>query len=62
MQILNAYLIDGYKNNPKNSSTTKVGEYIPSSFSMSTILSFRSTENRHNVYEVKIAWEKVVDP
>ena len=55
MQILNAYLIDGYKNNPKNSSTTKVGEYIPSSFSMSTILSFRSTENRHNVYEVKIA-------
>ena len=25
--------IDGYKNNPENSSTTKVSEYIPSGFS-----------------------------
>ena len=26
---------DGYKKNPENSSTTKVSEHIPSSFSMS---------------------------
>ena len=32
--------IDGYKNNPQNSSTTKVTEHIPSGFSMSTISSF----------------------
>ena len=41
--------IDGCKNNPENSSTTKVGEHIPSGFSMSTILSFRSIENKYNV-------------
>ena len=29
--------IDECKNNPKNLSTTKVGKYIPSGFSMSTI-------------------------
>ena len=29
--------IDVYKNNPKNIYTTKVGEHIPSGFSMSTI-------------------------
>ena len=29
--------IDECKNNPENPSTTKVGEQIPSSFSMSTI-------------------------
>ena len=32
--------IDGCKNNPKNSSTTKVGEHIPLGFSMSTLSSF----------------------
>ena len=42
--------IDGWKNNPKNSSTTKVSEHIPSGFSMSTISAFRSIENKHNVY------------
>ena len=42
--------IDGWKNNPKNSSTTKVSEHIPSGFSMSAISSFRSIENKHNVY------------
>ena len=35
-----------------NSSTTKLSERIPSGFSMSTISSFRSIENKH---EVKIA-------
>ena len=33
------------KNNPENSSTTKVGKHIPSGFSMSTISSFKSSEN-----------------
>ena len=46
--------IDGCKNNPENSSTTKVSEHIPSGFSMSTISSFRSIENKHDVYKVKI--------
>ena len=34
--------IDGYKNNPENSSTAKVRKHIPSGFSMSTITSFKS--------------------
>ena len=37
--------IDGCKNNPENSSTTKVSEHIPSDPSMSTMLSFKSIEN-----------------
>ena len=37
--------INGCKNDPENSSTTKVSEHISSSFSMSTISSFRSIEN-----------------
>ena len=45
--------IDGCKNNPANSSTTKVSEHIPSCFSMSTIFSFRSIENKHHVYRGK---------
>ena len=34
--------IDECKNNPENSSTTKVSKEIPSGFSMFTISSFRS--------------------
>ena len=45
--------IEGCKNNPKNSTTTKVSEHIPSSFSMSTISLFRSIENKHDVYRGK---------
>ena len=45
--------IDGCKNNPRNSSTTKVSKHIPLGFSMSTISSFRSIENKHNVYRGK---------
>ena len=41
------------KNNPKNSFTTEVGEYIPSGFSMSIISSFKSIENKHSVYRGK---------
>ena len=41
--------IDRCKNNPKNSSTTKVSQHIPSGFSMSiiSISSFRSIESKH---------------
>ena len=41
--------IDGYKNNPENSSTTKVSEHTPSGFSVSAISSFTSIENNHDV-------------
>ena len=34
--------IDGYKNNPENSFTLKVGEHILSGFSMSTISTFKA--------------------
>ena len=44
---------DGCKNNLEISSTAKVGEHIPSGFSRSTISSFESIENKHDV-EVKI--------
>ena len=50
--------IDGYKNNPDNSYTTKVGEHIPSDFSMSTISSFKSIENRNDVYRGKDCTKK----
>ena len=41
--------IDGCKNNPENSSTTKVTEHIPSAFSSYTISAFKSIENKHGV-------------
>ena len=41
--------IDVCKKNPESSSTTKLSEHILSSFSMSTISSFRSTEDKHNM-------------
>ena len=44
---------DECKNNPWTSSTTKIGEHIPSGVWMSTILSFKSTENKHDVYKSK---------
>ena len=45
--------IDGCKNIPENSYASKVREHIPSSFSMSTISSFRSIENEHDMYRGK---------
>ena len=44
---------DGCKNNPDNSSTTKVSEHISSGFSMSTICSLRTIENKHDVQRGK---------
>ena len=49
---------DGCKNNPENSSTRKVGEHISSDFSMPTILSFKSIENKHDVYKGKDCMKK----
>ena len=50
--------IDGYKNDPEKSFITKVTEYIPSVFSMSTISSLRSIENKHDVYRTKDCMNK----
>ena len=50
--------IDRYKNNPGNSSTTKASEHIPSDFSVYTISSFKSIENKHNVYRGKDCMKK----
>ena len=41
------------KNNPENSSTTKVSKSTPSGFSISTICSFRSVGIEHDVYRGK---------
>ena len=50
--------IDGCKNNPENSSTTKVSQHISSGFSVSTVLSFRSIENKHDVYRGKVCMKE----
>ena len=51
-------MIDRCKINPENSSTTKVGKQIPSCFSMSTISSFKSKENKHDIYRGKDCMKK----
>ena len=50
--------IDGCKNNPENSTTIKVGEHIPSGFSVSTLSSFKSIESKHDVYRDKDCMKK----
>ena len=50
--------IDECKNDPQSISKTKLSEHIPSSFSMSTISSFRSIENKHDVYRGKDCMKK----
>ena len=50
--------IDGCKNNPENSSATKVSGHIPSGFSMSSILSFKNIENKDDVYRSKYCMKK----
>ena len=51
--------IDGYKNNDGNSFTAKVSEHIPSDFSMSTILSFKSIENKHDICRSKDCMKRI---
>ena len=50
--------IDRCANNPENSSTTKIGEYIPCGYSMSTIWAFDHIENKHTLYRGKDCMEK----
>ena len=42
-----------FENNAENSFTAKVGEHSPSGFSISTILTFKSIENKNDVYRGK---------
>ena len=51
--------IDRFKNNHENSFTTNVSKHIPSGFSMPTISSFRSIENKQDVYKDKDFMEKL---
>ena len=50
--------IDGYKSNTEKTSTTKVRRLIPSGFSMSTISSFGSIENKYDVWRGKDCMKK----
>ena len=51
--------IDRFKKNHENSSTTNVSKQIPSGFSMPTISSFRSIENKHDIYKDKECMKKL---
>ena len=42
--------IDGSANNSETSSTTKIGEHIPSGYSMSGIWAFDDIENKHTLH------------
>ena len=59
--IICAEKIDGCKNNPENSSTSKVGEHIPSRFSMSAISSFKNIEIQHDLYRGKDGIKKLCE-
>ena len=50
--------INGCKNNPENSFTTKVRKRIPLGFSMSAISLLRSKENKHVVNRGKNCMKK----
>ena len=50
--------IDRRKINPESSSIKKIGEHIPSSFSMSKTSSSKSIENKHDVYRGKDSMKK----
>ena len=49
--------IGGFRNSPENSSTIKPS-FISSDFSVSTKSSFRSIENKHDVYRGKDCMKK----
>ena len=53
--------INRFKNNLENSDTTKVSKHISSGFSIFTIFSFRSLENKHDVYRGKDRLKKFWD-
>ena len=52
--------IDGCENNAENSSATKLGDYIPCGYSMSTIWTFGHTENKHTLYRGEDFWKKLL--
>ena len=54
--------IDGCKNNPIKSSTTKVIEHIQSCFSMPTILSLKNKKMSMIYIQVKIARKNFLNP
>ena len=45
--------LDTCKNNPKNYSTTEIGEHIPCAYSMSITWWFDHIENKHTLYHRK---------
>ena len=49
---------DGCEKNPEKLSSTKVGEFIQSGFSKSTISSFKEIENKPDVYRDKDCMKK----
>ena len=53
--------IDGCKNNPEYSSTTKASKHIPSGSSMSTVSTFKSIESKHDVYRGKNCIKKFMN-
>ena len=46
------------KNNPENSSTTKERERVPWGFSMPTISSCRSIQNKNDIFRDKVCMKK----
>ena len=50
--------VDGWANNPENSSTTKIGENIPCGCSMSTTLGLTIKKGKPNLYPGKDCMKK----
>ena len=50
--------IDGCANNPEKSSSTKIGEHIPSEYAMSTMWGFDHIEDKHTLYHGKDCMKK----
>ena len=46
--LCKSWIFDRCKGNPENSSTMNVGEYVPSGFSISTLLKINSMENKRD--------------
>ena len=44
-------------NSRQNSSTIKIGEHIPFTYSVSTIWAFHDLESKHILYHEKIVWK-----
>ena len=53
--------IDGCKNNPEISSTSKAGEHISSGFSISTASSLKSIEDKYDVYRGNDCMKKLCE-